>query len=364
MNVNFPNLILNGVLICLSAQLLVLGVLNILSRKNRQILLGFFCLIMSTTMIYNMFWPYFKTSAIFSILLADQKTLFYFPLLFLYIQQIRDESKVKILRHLLFPLMFFLWYAITKHVFKDFYYNHIQLIMHVVTVFNTIFYFLYAILSIIVLRGLTKILKQKVFKKYSWFYGFIIISFGITNVYSILSFYIELGVFYSSLNKYLFTPLYLINSIVVILFVFTESKQLTRFLFERKILVDKLVVDESGVIEEKIDVLFNQNKIYKNPRLKIDQVSTEIGITNAQLSEFISVNYDLSIIEFINSYRVEELKKLLSSGESKQYSITGLAEKAGFNSKATLYRVFKKHEGITPKKYMKNVAQNDANNNC
>lgn len=58
----------------------------------------------------------------------------------------------------------------------------------------------------------------------------------------------------------------------------------------------------------------------------------------------------MTIFNFLEKYRIEESKKLL---ESKQYSITEIAESLGFCNAFYFSKVFKKHENMSPSKYKK-----------
>ena len=59
--------------------------------------------------------------------------------------------------------------------------------------------------------------------------------------------------------------------------------------------------------------------------------------------------------DFINNYRVEDVKKAFDKGEHKKTTLLGIAFDCGFNSKATFNRAFKKNTGISPKEYLKKV---------
>lgn len=69
-----------------------------------------------------------------------------------------------------------------------------------------------------------------------------------------------------------------------------------------------------------------------------------------QVSQIINIRFQKNFSEVINSYRVEEAKNLLI--QKPNYSIEGIAFEAGFGSKATFNRVFKKHTGLTPSEYL------------
>ena len=63
-------------------------------------------------------------------------------------------------------------------------------------------------------------------------------------------------------------------------------------------------------------------------------------------NNIINENLYKNFFDFINTYRIEEMKKQLQ-GESK-YTILGIAYESGFNSKSSFNRIFKKYTGQTP----------------
>jgi AraC-like DNA-binding protein len=48
---------------------------------------------------------------------------------------------------------------------------------------------------------------------------------------------------------------------------------------------------------------------------------------------------------------------MLSNPEYSNYTIVAIGLEAGFNSKASFYRAFRKFEGMTPSEYQKNRSQ-------
>jgi AraC-like DNA-binding protein len=52
---------------------------------------------------------------------------------------------------------------------------------------------------------------------------------------------------------------------------------------------------------------------------------------------------------------VEEVKRLLQNGEHTRQTLLGIAMDAGFNSKASFNRVFKKLSGRTPTEYISSL---------
>jgi AraC-like DNA-binding protein len=105
----------------------------------------------------------------------------------------------------------------------------------------------------------------------------------------------------------------------------------------------------AGNLEKKLIALCSEMKIYKNHDLKITDVSQLLGTNRTYVSELINDKFSCSFVEFVNKYRLDEAKMLLS--ENPRASIQDVADQAGFGSTGSFIRVFKNHEGVTPGKY-------------
>ena len=71
------------------------------------------------------------------------------------------------------------------------------------------------------------------------------------------------------------------------------------------------------------------------------------------ISQLVNQNTDYNFNDYINSFRVEDVKKMLERPDYINYTIVAIGLEAGFNSKASFYRAFKKFEGMTPTEYLK-----------
>jgi AraC-like DNA-binding protein len=83
--------------------------------------------------------------------------------------------------------------------------------------------------------------------------------------------------------------------------------------------------------------------------LSLKLLSEQTGIDSAQLSQVINEHFDQNFKDFINTYRIERAKALLTGPE-------GLITKevmynSGFQSKSTFNPVFKKHMGMNRSQY-------------
>lgn len=102
----------------------------------------------------------------------------------------------------------------------------------------------------------------------------------------------------------------------------------------------------------RIQELMTRDKPYADPSYDIQNLASALGLSKHFINQLIKEHTQLSFRDFVNRFRVEEVKRRLDSPESKQFTIEFIAIESGFHSQATFYRVFKKMEGRTPRSYM------------
>jgi AraC-like DNA-binding protein len=98
----------------------------------------------------------------------------------------------------------------------------------------------------------------------------------------------------------------------------------------------------------KINAVMEQEKLYQEPELTLQQLANRLELPTYQLSQAINEGMNKNFYDLINSYRVEEAKRLLLADKNQKYTILSVGFEAGFNSKTTFNTVFKKFTGLTP----------------
>jgi len=95
----------------------------------------------------------------------------------------------------------------------------------------------------------------------------------------------------------------------------------------------------------------NNEQLFTNPELSVDMVSKIISSNSKYVSRAIKEKTGMNFKSYINTHRIEEVKKILLNPVQKSWSLDAVAEKCGFNNPTTFYTCFKKYTGLTPAIY-------------
>ena len=82
--------------------------------------------------------------------------------------------------------------------------------------------------------------------------------------------------------------------------------------------------------------------------INITIVAKEIGDKSRDLSEYINKRYQINFNTWINNYKIEFIKELLSNKNYNDKSLLEISELAGFNDLSAMSKTFKKIVGINP----------------
>ncbi|MBD2769610.1 helix-turn-helix transcriptional regulator [Hymenobacter sp. BT664] len=116
--------------------------------------------------------------------------------------------------------------------------------------------------------------------------------------------------------------------------------------------------ERSGLSEEqaraylvKLTTLMEEEKLYRNGELTLAGLAEQLTISPHYLSQLLNDKKGQSFYDYVNAYRVEEVKAGLADPSKGHLSLLGLALEAGFNSKTAFNTVFKKITGLSPSAY-------------
>ncbi len=119
--------------------------------------------------------------------------------------------------------------------------------------------------------------------------------------------------------------------------------------YERSVLDGAMAAD----IRQKLEHCIHTEKPYLNSELTMPLLAEQLKVSVHHLSQVINEQYGLNFSDFINQFRVEEMKARLRDARFHHFKIEQIAFDTGFNSKSTFQAAFKKFTGQTPSAYRK-----------
>lgn len=101
--------------------------------------------------------------------------------------------------------------------------------------------------------------------------------------------------------------------------------------------------------------LMQTKKLFRKSDLSLAILAAELKTSTSSLTQVIKEHFKCSYYDFINEHRVLDIIDRFENGDDKKYTIKTIAEEAGFNSKTTFIKAFKKKTGILPKQYLSSL---------
>ncbi len=97
--------------------------------------------------------------------------------------------------------------------------------------------------------------------------------------------------------------------------------------------------------------LVNTEKYYLNKSVKLSDLAKELSYNERLVSRAINKYGSGNFNKFINSFRIEHSKELLTGGKFDHYTIEAIAEECGFSNKVSFYNAFKSETGMSPTQF-------------
>ena len=117
--------------------------------------------------------------------------------------------------------------------------------------------------------------------------------------------------------------------------------------YEKSSLTDERADEHS----EELLLIMTEEKPYFEGDLTLQKLADRLSISPHHLSQIINDKIGQNFFDFINSYRIEEAKKLLLDPRGELLTILAISEETGFNSKSSFNNAFKKYTGQTPSQF-------------
>ncbi|MBO0322295.1 helix-turn-helix transcriptional regulator [Muricauda sp. CAU 1633] len=105
-------------------------------------------------------------------------------------------------------------------------------------------------------------------------------------------------------------------------------------------------------VRHLIEQHFTNEKVYLDSNINLNEFSKSIEQPAYVVSHTINHVYGKKFPEFVNSYRIKEVKSILLNQVLADYTIEGVAYEVGFNTPSAFYNAFKKETGCSPKEFI------------
>jgi len=104
----------------------------------------------------------------------------------------------------------------------------------------------------------------------------------------------------------------------------------------------------------ELELLCKEQHIYTDSTLNREKVAEKLGISPGYVSLIVNTITEDNFANYLNKYRVEAVKEMISNSEYENYNLLAMGLESGFTSKTTFYKAFKKVTGQTPNEYKNN----------
>jgi AraC-like DNA-binding protein len=104
-----------------------------------------------------------------------------------------------------------------------------------------------------------------------------------------------------------------------------------------------------------LESLMDEEQPYLKPGYTLTDLAASAGIPYFYVSAIINQEYGSNFNVYINGFRIGYVKKLMEHPKANQYSLSGLAQMAGFGSRSTFARAFQKFENCSPTDYLRRL---------
>jgi len=95
----------------------------------------------------------------------------------------------------------------------------------------------------------------------------------------------------------------------------------------------------------------SKNELYKDHNITLGKFAKNLSLTPHVVSQVINEQLSCNFNDFINSYRVEEAKRMLNDPAMKNITVASIAYDSGFNTLSAFNTAFKKFTGLTPSQF-------------
>ena len=109
----------------------------------------------------------------------------------------------------------------------------------------------------------------------------------------------------------------------------------------------------SAMLMQRINQVMEEQKLYRNTDLKLQDVAVALGTNRRFISDSINSQMGCSFSQYVNNYRINHAKRILLQNPDKK--IMDVYIESGFANESSFFRTFKAITGMTPKEWVNKI---------
>jgi len=116
-----------------------------------------------------------------------------------------------------------------------------------------------------------------------------------------------------------------------------------------------LSLEDAEAYKIRLMQKMQEEELYLDCELTLPDLARHTGLTPHQVSQVINGQMNQNFFSFVNNYRIQLAKKLMTEPDTRNMPIVELAVEVGFKSKSSFYDAFKKATQMTPTQFKKSM---------
>ncbi len=131
----------------------------------------------------------------------------------------------------------------------------------------------------------------------------------------------------------------------------TPAQMNTGMVQTRKYAKSGLNSEQLADYKSRLERIMQSQKLFLKPDLTLPKLAQAVDCSVNHLSQVINAGFGMSFFDYLNQYRIEYARELLTRRDEQDAAILNIAFAVGFNSNSAFYAAFKKRLGQTPAQF-------------
>lgn len=109
----------------------------------------------------------------------------------------------------------------------------------------------------------------------------------------------------------------------------------------------------------EIQHLFKTKAVYKDPKLRIEDVAQWLNVSPRQISAALKEREGVTFNQYVNNHRINEARRIMEDPAISSLKLEVVAEMVGIPNRTYFQKVFESTVGVTPGFYRRNISTNE-----